>query len=212
LLEPQIISYLGTTDQKASNYKHLSDIPKLLIGATIAIEDERFFKHHGIDVLGIGRAMLKNIAALRIVEGGSTLTQQLAKNLLFSPRRTIGRKIMEAFAALSLEQHLTKAQILELYMNEVYLGQEGAVAIHGVAEAAHVFFGKKLEDITIAEAALLAGIIKAPSHYSPRKHFHAAWARTEIVLDKMEETGTHYPSRGGTGTPTKAHHHKNRFA
>lgn len=186
-LEPQIISYLGSGEQRASNYVPLKEIPKAAIKAVIAVEDERFFYHYGIDPLAIARAMAKNLKAMGIVEGGSTITQQLAKNLLFTPRKTIGRKLLEAFAALSLERHLSKGQILELYLNEVYFGQEGSVAIHGVAEACRTFFGKKLEDISIAEAAMLSGVIKAPSYYSPRKHYERALARGRLVVEKMLE-------------------------
>ncbi|MDP1587969.1 MAG: PBP1A family penicillin-binding protein, partial [Prosthecobacter sp.] len=189
LLEPQVISYLGSVDQRASNYKQLDNIPRFLTGAVLAVEDERFFEHHGIDFLGIARAMVKNILAMRIVEGGSTITQQLAKNLLFTPRRTLGRKIMEMFAAFSLEEQLEKRQILELYLNEVYLGQEGAVAIHGVAEASRVFFGKTVQELGLGECVLLAAMIKAPSAYSPRRHLDRSWRRALLVLDKMEEQG-----------------------
>jgi len=187
VLEPGIVSYLGDTEQRASSFKSLKEIPPIVSKAVIAIEDERFAKHHGIDLYGIARAMLKNLAALRIVEGGSTLTQQLAKNILFTPERTIGRKVSEALAAISLENHLSKQQILEMYLNEVYLGQEGAVAIHGVAEASKTFFGHELKDVSIAEAAMLAGMIKAPSFYSPRKHFRRCLERSLIVLDKLRE-------------------------
>ena len=188
-LEPEVISYLGSGELRASSYRKLGDIPKFLAVAVISIEDERFYKHFGIDLIGISRAMARNIAALGLVEGGSTITQQLAKNLVLSPRRTLGRKIQEAFAAFSLERRLSKDQILEMYLNEVYFGQEGSISIHGVSEAANTFFGKKLEDITLGEAAILAAIIKAPSYFSPRRHLDRALDRAYTVLDKMVELG-----------------------
>jgi len=186
-LEPQIIALLGGTEIRAAENKSLRDFPEVLRQAVIAIEDERFYSHHGIDLEGISRAIVQNIRARRVVQGGSTITQQLAKNLFFSPRRTLVRKFMEMLAAISLELRLSKNQILEMYLNEVYLGQEGAVAIHGFSEACQAFFGKKVEELNPAEAAMLAGIIKAPSFFSPRKHFSRALQRKDLVLDKMLE-------------------------
>jgi penicillin-binding protein 1B len=187
VLEPQVVSHLGGKALRASSYKSLAAIPDSLERAIVAIEDERFYKHLGVDPIGIARAMWVNLQALAFVQGGSTLTQQFAKNFLLSPRRTLGRKLSEFFAALSLERRLTKDQILELYLNEVYFGQEGAIAIHGVAEAANSFFGKKIEDISLSEAALLAGLVQAPSYYAPRKHPQRATERRNIVLNKMLE-------------------------
>lgn len=186
-LEPQIIALLGGSEVRASELKGLDSFPEQLRHAVIAIEDERFFSHHGIDIEGMGRALIENIRALSIVQGGSTITQQLAKNLFFTARRTFSRKFQEMVAALSLERHLSKNEILEAYLNEVYLGQEGAVAIHGFAEAAKTFYGKKVDDLELGEAALLAGIIKAPSYFSPRKHLERARERRNLVLDKMLE-------------------------
>lgn len=188
-LEPQIVAHLGGDSLRASSFTPLERIPAALTNAVIAIEDERFFHHFGIDPIGIARAMVANVLAGGFVQGGSTLTQQLAKNILLTPRRTIGRKIREAFAALSLERRLSKERILELYLNEVYFGQEGAVAIHGAPEAARTFFGKRIEDISVSEAALLAGLVQAPSAYAPRRHFKRALARRDIVLGKMRDLG-----------------------
>jgi len=188
-LEPQLLADLGSAEIRASRFTSLAKIPARMRDAVIAIEDERFFNHHGIDLVGIARATLINIRAMGVVQGGSTLTQQLAKNIFLSPRRTFGRKILEVFTALSLERLLTKEQILELYLNEVYLGQEGAVALHGVAEAARNFFDKDLSQITLAESALLAGIIKAPSALSPRRHLARSIRRRNVVLARMLELG-----------------------
>lgn len=188
-LEPQVISYVGSADMRASSFVPLSSIPALVQHAVIAIEDERFYRHFGLDLMSIARAVTRNLMAMRLVQGGSTLTQQLAKNLFLSPRKTFVRKLMEIPTALSLERHMSKDQLLELYLNEVYLGQEGAVAIHGMPEAASTFFGKKLEDLRIDEAATLAGIIKAPSYFNPRRFPERARERRDLVIEKMQELG-----------------------
>jgi penicillin-binding protein 1B len=188
-LEPQIVAVLGGGETRASEVKNLNDFPEQLKNAVLAIEDERFYRHHGLDLQGILRALLQDLKAMRIVQGGSTITQQLAKNLFFSPERSLSRKLMEALAALSLEQHLDKDKILELYLNEIYLGQEGSVAIHGFGEAAKTYFGKRVEDLSLDQAALLAGVIKAPSFYSPRWHGDRAKERRDTVLTKMRELG-----------------------
>ena len=189
MLEPVIMASLSNQEYRASNYRTLKEIPEHVRNAVIAIEDERFFKHAGIDPQAIVRAALANIKSMNLVQGGSTLTQQLAKNVLFSPKKTFGRKAMEVLAAISIERRLSKDEILEMYLNEIYLGQEGSFAIHGVAEAGQVFFGKRLEDLSLAEAALLAGIIRAPSYYSPRRHLKRAHTRKNLTLDKMFELG-----------------------
>jgi 1A family penicillin-binding protein len=189
LVEPQVISYIGAADVRASSFVPLASIPAIVQKAVLSIEDERFYKHFGLDPVSIARAAVRNILAFRLVEGGSTLTQQLAKNLFLSPKRSFSRKFMEIPTALSIEQHMSKQQILELYLNEVYLGQEGAVAIHGMPEAASAFFGKKLEDLKVDEAATLAGMIKAPSLYNPRRFAERAKDRRNTVLAKMHQHG-----------------------
>lgn len=186
-LEPQVISYIGSADARASSFVSLSDIPTSVQSAVLAIEDERFYKHFGLDLISIGRAAFKNLLALRFVEGGSTLTQQLAKNIFLSPKRSLSRKLMEIPTAISIERNLTKHGILELYLNEVYLGQEGSVAIHGMPEAASSFFGKRIQDLRLDESALLAGMIKAPSLLNPRRYEDRARERRDTVLKKMLE-------------------------
>ncbi|MDZ4785891.1 MAG: PBP1A family penicillin-binding protein [bacterium] len=188
-LEPELITSINESDIRTSRYKNLSDIPTFLPKAVIAIEDERFYSHIGLDFTGIFRALLTNISAGRVVQGGSTVTQQLAKNMFFSADRTIWRKIAEATAAINLELRLTKERIMELYLNEVYFGQVGPMAIHGVGEAARSFFNKDISDLTLSECAILAGIIKAPSFYSPRKHPQRASSRMKTVLKKMHQVG-----------------------
>jgi penicillin-binding protein 1B len=189
LLEPQIISYVGAQEMRASRFVSLERIPQSVQSAVLAIEDERFYSHFGIDIFGISRALIRNIIAGRLVQGGSTLTQQLAKNLFLSPKKTLSRKLLEIPTALSLESHLSKKQLLELYLNEVYLGQEGSISIHGMPQASTNLFGKSIEDISIDEAAILAGIIKAPSYYNPRKHSDRAKERRDTVLVKMRDLG-----------------------
>ncbi len=188
-LEPRILAPLMSGEQRAHRFKSLKEIPLSLRHAVVAIEDERFYRHMGVDVIGIARAMFINLRAMAFVQGGSTLTQQLAKNTLFSRKRALSRKVMEALAALSIEQRLSKDRILELYLNEVYLGQEGSVAIHGAGAASMTFFGKPIEELSLAQSALIAGIIQAPSAYAPRKHLKRALERQRSVLSKMEELG-----------------------
>ncbi|RIL09603.1 MAG: hypothetical protein DCC75_06150 [Proteobacteria bacterium] len=188
-LEPQVVATLGQSNVRIANRRSLSDFPAYLLDAVLAIEDERFYTHFGIDLWGIARAMLENIKAMRWAQGGSTITQQLAKNVFFSPKRKLSRKIMEALAALSLERQLPKQRILELYMNEVYLGQEGLVAIHGFPQAAKSFFGKDLSELTLAESATLAGMVQAPSLLSPRRYPKRTLARRNLVLERMYQLG-----------------------
>ena len=188
-LEPEILSLLGNSSTRASRPKHLENYPAHLIQALISVEDERFYSHFGIDPWAILRAMYVNYKLGRVVQGGSTITQQLAKNLFLTRKRTLSRKLREAANAVLIETAFSKEQILEFYLNEIFLGQEGRVAIHGFGEAAVSFFGKEASDISLAEAATLVGIIKAPSKYSPRRFPKRAKKRRLIVLNKMHELG-----------------------
>ena len=167
----------------------LSEFSPHLIQAVLTTEDRRFFQHVGIDIWGIGRALITNMKAGGVVQGASTITQQLAKNLFLSPRRTITRKVQELFISILLELHLSKEEILTLYLNEIYLGQEGRSAIHGMEAASQSFFRKPASDLTMDEAALLAGMIKAPSTYNPRKHLSRALQRRNVVLNALLEAG-----------------------
>ncbi len=194
-IEPQVVAPLSGSTTRAAEHRPLSAFPPFVAEAVLAIEDQRFYSHWGIDPWGILRALVENIRALRIVQGGSTITQQYAKNLLFTPERTLGRKVMEGLAAFSLERRLTKDQILEGYLNEVYLGQEGAVAIHGFAAATEGYFGKRVEDLSLAEAALLAGMIQAPSAYAPRRNPERAKRRRELVLRAMQDVAAISPQQ-----------------
>lgn len=164
---------------------NVNELPPELIQAVIAIEDSRFFEHNGIDFTGITRAAIKNVLAGRIVEGGSTLTQQLAKVLFLSPRQTFRRKIKEALLALKIERNYTKKEILGRYFNKIYFG-EGA---YGVETAAQIYFGKSAKNLNTSESALLAALPKAPSYYSPIDHPQRARRRHQVVLNLMERGG-----------------------
>jgi penicillin-binding protein 1A len=163
----------------------LPDISPWLVKAVIATEDRRFFEHSGIDVVGLARAMVANIRAGGTVEGGSTITQQLAKNLYLTPERTVRRKLEELILALWLEARLEKSQILELYLNRVYLG----AGAYGVEAASQRYFAKSAKELTLPEAALIAGLLKAPSRYAPTNDLDLARARAATVLDLMREQG-----------------------
>jgi len=163
----------------------LGEVPDDLIDATIAIEDSRFYHHPGVDLRGIARAFVENIRRGRVVQGGSTITQQLARSLYLSRRRTIGRKLQEAVLALQLERNLSKDEILEMYLNQVYYGH-GA---YGVAVAARNFFGKAPSELSIAECALLAGMPRRPASYSPYDNPELALRRRNLVLRRMAELG-----------------------
>ncbi|HJQ69381.1 MAG TPA: PBP1A family penicillin-binding protein, partial [Blastocatellia bacterium] len=164
-------------------------LPDHLRNAVIAVEDRRFFDHAGIDWRGIGRAMLRDINEGEIVQGGSTITQQIIKNSFLTSDRTFDRKLKEAAMALILESRLSKEEIFTLYCNEVYLGQSGTFAIHGFGEAAQVYFDKNVGDLTLSEAAFLAGLIHAPNRYSMQRDMTRAVERRNLVLDAMVETG-----------------------
>lgn len=163
----------------------LSKISPILQKAVVAVEDERFYQHHGIDLIGIVRASGKNLMYGRIVEGGSTLTQQLARNLYLTRNKTIGRKLAEIILALQIERRFTKEEILEFYLNQIYFGHNA----YGAETAADLYFGKHARDLNLAESALLAGIIEGPEIYSPYKNFQIAQERQKIVLNKLLEQG-----------------------
>ena len=163
----------------------VSDVPSDLIHAVLATEDRRFYSHPGIDILGVSRAMMINIGKGRLVQGGSTITQQLAKNLFLSYDRTLKRKVQEAMLAVWLEWHLTKDQILSAYLNRVYLGS----GIYGVDAASEIYFGKSVKDINLRESAVLAGLLKAPSKYSPLANMDLALERSDVVLAAMADAG-----------------------
>jgi penicillin-binding protein 1A len=163
----------------------LTEIPPMLRQAVLAIEDDRFFNHKGVDLRGIARALWRNLRQGELAEGGSTITQQLARNVFLTQERSVSRKVSEILLALEIERRLTKEEILERYMNQVYFGQ-GA---YGVEMAARVYFGKSVKSITLPEAALLAGLVRAPSLYTPYRNFPLAKQRQETVLGRMASLG-----------------------
>jgi penicillin-binding protein 1A len=163
----------------------LDEMPDNLIKAVLATEDRRFYEHFGVDITGTARALMTNARAGGVVQGGSTLTQQLAKNLFLSNERTLDRKIKEAFLALWLESRLTKNEILKLYLDRAYMGG-GAF---GVDAAAQYYFNKSARDVDLSEAAMLAGLFKAPTKFSPNVNLPAARARANVVLDNLVDTG-----------------------
>src|SRR3954468_17655148 len=176
---------IGSRGIKHNDSIPLEDFPDSLIKATLATEDRRFYDHFGIDIAGTARALLSNARAGGVVQGGSSITQQLAKNLFLSNERTIERKIKEAFLAMWLESRLTKNEILKLYLDRAYMGG-GAF---GVDAAAQYYFGKSARDVSLAEAAMLAGLFKAPTRYAPHINLPAARARANVVLDNLVEAG-----------------------
>jgi len=188
-LEPEILS--TDLSAKAGKRELLSygEIPDVMVHAILAIEDRRFFDHSGIDFRGLGRAFLRNIGDEQMGQGGSTITQQLVKNTYLTPEKTLQRKYAEAMLAIALERRLSKNDIFALYSNEIYLGQRGAVAVRGVKEAAEVLYGKELRDVTLSEAATLAGMIQSPARYSPIRHPEEARVRRNVVLAAMQESG-----------------------
>lgn len=185
---------------KTGNHKTLAyrDIPPVLVQAIMAIEDRRFFQHSGIDVFAVARALFRNAGDERIGQGGSTLSQQLVKNTYLSPERTLRRKYAEAMLAFALERRLSKEDIFALYCNEVYLGQRGAVVARGVAQAAEIYFGKNLKDLSLSEAATIAGMIQGPARYSPERNKEATKARRDTVLAAMVRDGWISPELSAT--------------
>lgn len=188
-LEPVEIAQINPDTGEDRLPLTLADVPEDLLNAVVAVEDRRFYSHFGIDPVGIMRAMVTNIRAGGIVQGGSTLTQQLVKNLYLTQDRTFRRKIEEALMALSLEIHFSKEEILAAYMNEVFLGQDGSRAIHGFALASEYYFGRPLLELPLEDLALLAGLPRGASYYNPRRNPERAVSRRNTVLAQMMNEG-----------------------
>ena len=184
-LEPELVTGLYERVWQERRIVKLADVPPLMVKAVLAVEDERFYSHHGIDPVGILRAMWVNLRNMSFQQGGSTLTQQLMKNFFLSDERTLSRKIPEAVMALIAERKYSKDTILENYLNEIYLGQKGSQGVFGVSEAAQFYFAKPLSDLTVGESALLAGLIRAPNRLSPYRSTDAATKRRNVVLAKL---------------------------
>ena len=183
-LDPLYIGGIYPAHNEDRLLVRLEEVPEQLVQALIAIEDRKFYKHHGIHLRGMARATVAT-ATGRGVQGGSTLTQQLVKNFFLSPERTLRRKATEILMALLVELHYDKRDILETYLNEIYLGQDGNRAIHGVGLASQFYFGKPLKELTLPESALLVGMVKGPGYYDPRRHPERARERRDLVLAEM---------------------------
>ena len=185
-LEPEEVTRILGPGMESRRLVSLEAIPKALQDAVLAAEDSRFYSHFGLDFPGILRALGTNLRRMRIVQGGSTITQQLAKNYFLTPKRTLWRKIREAELAILLEIRFDKREILEAYLNKIYFGQEGPRGIYGVEEAARFYFSKSVGALTLEESALLAGVIRSPNRYSPFRFPKAARERRNWVLGRMK--------------------------
>lgn len=186
-LDPALIGSIYPAHQEDRILVKLEEVPPLLVDALLALEDREFFQHHGISFSGVGRALYANLKAGRVVQGGSTITQQLVKNFFLSSERTMVRKANEALMALLLEAHYSKQEILEAYLNEVYLGQDGPRAIHGFGMAAEHYFARPLNELQPHQLALLAAMVRGPSYYDPRRHPQRARARRDHVLTVLAD-------------------------
>ncbi|WP_353062681.1 PBP1A family penicillin-binding protein [Tunturibacter psychrotolerans] len=189
-LEPQLITALSEDNNRTKRrLVSYNEIPPRMVQAVTAIEDRDFFNHGGINYLRIAKCAFSDLVTHHRTCGGSTLTQQLAKNLFLSPEKRIKRKMIEILITFQLENRFTKKQIFEMYANEINLGQRGSYAINGFGEAAQTFFGKPLQQLDLAECALLAGTIQSPTRLNPYRHPERAMSRRNVVLDSMVETG-----------------------
>jgi len=188
-LEPLLIGSFYPSSNEDRVLIPLTQVPQPLIDALVATEDRQFYEHYGVSPRAIGRALWADIRAGKAVQGGSTLTQQLVKNFYLSPQRSLARKANEAIMALLLELHYSKDEILEAYLNEVFLGQAGKRAIHGFAQGSQLFFGRPLAELSVDQLALLAGMVKAPTLYHPRRHPQQALARRNLVLQVLADQG-----------------------
>jgi penicillin-binding protein 1B len=188
-LEPVLVAQLSSGNTEARKAVPLEQIPHTLLEAIVSVEDQRFLEHSGIDPRGILRSVWANVKAGSYVQGASTITQQLIRNIYLTRSKTISRKLKEMAMAILIEMQYSKDQILEKYFNEVYFGQAGNIAVHGVSQAAKYYFNKSLKDLTIAEQALLAALVRGPHYYSPYRSFDRAKQRQELVLKKMLDSG-----------------------
>ena len=189
-LDPPLITALVSSGREKRRDVPLQNIPQHMIQAVLAIEDRRFYDHVGVDPIGIASAVWDYVSGRKAyLRGGSTLTQQLIKNTFLTQERSPIRKLQDQFMALILERRLTKDQVLELYLNDVWLGQRGSFAVHGVDEASRLFFGKNVSNVSLSEAALIAGVIQSPPRHSPFVHPQRAKERRDIVLRAMAEAG-----------------------
>jgi penicillin-binding protein 1B len=189
-LDPPLLTALISTGREKRRQVPLSAIPPRMVQAVLAIEDRRFYDHPGVDLIRTVGAIITNLRGeKKYLVGGSTITQQLVKNFFLTPKKTLRRKLADQYMALILERRVSKDQILEMYLNDVYLGQRGSFAVHGVAEAARLFFGKDISNVTLSEAATIAGIIQSPYTWSPFTSPDRCRERRNVVLRAMAEEG-----------------------
>jgi penicillin-binding protein 1B len=188
-LDPALIGSIHPSRHEDRELVRLPDVPSDLVATLIAVEDRDFHTHHGLDVSAIARALLANLRARRAVQGGSTLTQQLVKNFYLDSERSLWRKLNEAIMAVLLEVHYGKDEILEAYINEIYLGQQGNRAIHGFGLASRFYFQRPLHELRLDEHALLVAVVRGPSYYNPRRHPQRALERRNSVLEQTAELG-----------------------
>jgi len=187
-LDPARIATVYGSQQEERRIVRLADVPPLLLSGLQAVEDRDFKHHFGIDLTAILRATFANLRAGHTVQGGSTLTQQLVRNLFLDREQNFTRKFNEALMSILIEAHYDKSRILEAYVNEVFLGQQGSQAVHGFAAASEFYFGRRMEDLKPQEMALLIGMVKGPSYYDPRRYPDRALSRRNLVLDQFAET------------------------
>jgi penicillin-binding protein 1B len=188
-LEPELITYLFDESREKRRLIRYDELPDGVIKAVLAIEDRRFFSHPGLDPFRIVGAAVRNVRAESYIQGGSTITQQLCKNFFLTPEKSMRRKVLEAVLAFVLERRAEKKDILELYLNEIYLGQAGSFSINGVGEAARMYFHKDVGNLTLPEAALIAGMIQSPNPYNPYRHPERAKERRDLVIHAMHDAG-----------------------
>jgi len=208
-LDPPVLARIYAEEREEREIVPLDEVPPHLIDAIIAVEDRRFFGHFGISPRGIARALWTNLRAGHLREGGSTITQQLVKNLFLTHKRTLTRKLNEALMAVMLELRYSKKTILNAYINEIYLGQSGSISIAGVGAASRFYFGKDVRNLSLAESALIAGMIRSPWRYSYIRDPESARARRAFVLHRLVEEGKITPDEMAQAAkeplPTKAH-------
>lgn len=192
-LEPLLIGGLYPAHQEDRILIKLDQVPAYLIDALVAVEDRDYFEHFGVSPKGIARALWINATSGRLVQGGSTLTQQLVKNFYLTNERTLLRKVTEAMMAVLLELHYDKREILEAYMNEVFLGQDGQRAVHGFGLASQYFFSQPVSELKLEQVALLVGMVKGPTYFNPRRNPERALARRNLVIDLLAEQGSITP-------------------
>src|SRR5882724_3989555 len=187
-VEPELLTSVSGDKKEKRKIVEYNDLPKNLVNAILAAEDRDFFKHPGVNYKGLLRALIRDTQEGELRQGGSTITQQLAKNMFLTRERTLKRKLADIYLALILETRLTKQQIFTLYCNEVPMGQQGNYSINGMGEASRVYFGKDVLNLNLPESAFLAGLLRGSTYYSPYTHLDRAKGRRNEVLDAMVKT------------------------